>query len=135
MNTPSAWNPLWPTRYEVTTLLSNSRLHYAPPVPLGEYGERFALEVPTLSQHPAWALWIWNPDLDYIVPPNKVDRQHWVNAVISPLHGACVRAARQTLPAAFWHRLRCGEVAQSQRPRYLGEAPLRVRWMQSDTFW
>lgn len=75
-----------------------------------------------LMRDPLWALWVMNPYMDSLLKPQGVTHTHWVNLCVTPLHGPCWGALQSmTNHHAFIHRVRNGEVKQSQRTRYIGD--------------
>jgi hypothetical protein len=109
------WSHLWPTPDQLADAMHDPAVYYKPAVmvlrPQVEH-------VNILLQHPAWAVWIMNPRLDYLVPGPKINLDHWLNMCLTPLHGPCTRAIH-SLGHPWMHRLRCGELIQSHRPRYI----------------
>jgi hypothetical protein len=134
---PDGWHPKWPTPLELEQILKRRGLYYKPPADLRDrLAEDIRPEdVRLLCQHPAWAMWVWNPYVDWVVPPSHIPPQHWLNAAIQPLHGPCVRAIHESLPEGFLHRVKSGEVTPADRDRYFGpEAYYRDVWGDSDRF-
>ena len=111
------WNPLWPTPSEVRRVLLDTEVYYKPrleAVPWQVTEDHMS----QLTTDPSWLLWVMNPRLDHVIPPSRINPQHWVNMCLVPIHAPCKMAIRALGPA-FLQRVRCGEVVQSHRPRYI----------------
>ena len=112
------WHPLWPTPAEMLRILHDRSVYYKAP-----FVAPWAVKphhVQALLLDNAWAFWIMNPRLDTLVPSPKVKLEHWVNMVLTPLHAPC-KAAISSLGHPLIQRVRCGEVVQSHRPRYISD--------------
>lgn len=106
---------MWPDPDEMIRVLVDPELLVKPPT--GPLYAPDAADMDKLCTDPRWALWIWNPNLDFIVP-TAVAAHQWANLVLAPLHAPCLRAIRALGPALL-QRVRHGEVTQSHRRRYI----------------
>lgn len=111
------WHELWPDPITLSRALRDPAKRVRVPD-----GVRVMSPTPedvdALCADPRWALWIWNPDLDFIVPPPGASLQHWTNMVLTPLHAPCHRGLKHLGPALL-QRIMHGEVRQSRRRRFI----------------
>lgn len=77
-----------------------------------------AADIDKLCEDPRWALWVWNPNLDNILPTYTVAPEQWVAMCLTPLHAPCARAVK-ALGTPMMQRIMHGEVAPSHRRRYV----------------
>ena len=117
------WNPLWPDPDLIRAILRDNSRWYRIPKGLSKHTRPTPAAITMLMRDPPWLLWIMNPRMDTLIRPREVKAAHWVNMVLCPLHGPCRGAIRSMAGGhAFLQRVRCGEVVQSHRPRYVGSA-------------
>ena len=116
---PGYWHHLWPTPDEVVRVMRDSTRTAKVPKSLEGLYAPDARDMDELAKDPRWCVWIFNPHLDFLIKPAKINPRHWANMCLTPLHAPCLRAIRSMGPAVL-HRIAHGELAPSPRKRFIG---------------
>jgi hypothetical protein len=115
---PGYWHHLWPDPAELVAIIRDPDRRVPVPKDLVGLYAPDARDLDILCRDPRWALWVWNPNLDMIVPGPGAPHHQWANMCLTPLHAPCMAAVRALGPAMI-QRVRHGEVAPSPRARYV----------------